>query len=154
MRNDWKCGLSPELKTKISPSSRLQQIKIAFDMQRQFMSYMERIGGAAMDDISFIPELYEAYTDFAVRNGFGSDRRNGNRKQFLFIVLFLYCPNAIFGGEIRKDIRNAVASALHLKSGHIVYSMRDRAAVWYRNYPGFREEVDTAYQEMINILEK
>ena len=101
--------------------------------------------GERLTDLSLIPRLYEEYNRIAEENGFRGDLRNGNHKQFLMVLLLLYCPECVFGGRISRPFRNAVSSVLHLKSSHIVYSMRDKSAVWYRNYKTFAVEVDLAY---------
>ena len=145
----WQSGISPQLKEKLGLKNRLECVKVAFEAQRQLQARIDRMGGR-LTDLTLIPRLYEEYKALAVRRRFCSDTRSHNHKQFLIVLLMLYCPEAIFGGKIRRDFRDMVASALNVK-GHIVYSMRDRAAVWYRNYPGFREEVDIAYGELCGM---
>lgn len=146
MIEEWKSGISPQMKEKIRPSVRLEHLKEAFEAQKVLQSRIDRMMGERLTDLSLIPRLYEEYERVAEENGFRGDLRNGNHKQFLMALLLLYCPESVFGGRISCPFRNAVASVLRLKSSHIVYSMRDKASVWYRNYQGFREEVDIVYK--------
>lgn len=150
MIEEWKSGVSPQMKEKIRPSVRLEHLKEAFEAQKVLQSRIDRMMGERLTDLSLIPRLYEEYNRIAEEHGFRGDLRNGNHKQFLMVLLLLYCPECVFGGRIRRDFRDMVASVLNVK-GNIVYSMRDRAAVWYRTYPEFAKEVDVAYGEMCGI---
>lgn len=154
MDKGWKRGISQELREKVSIAGRLEHLKEAMTMQRRMQTAIDRMRAGRMDDLSLIVPLYEEYRRISAENGFGSDARNDNNKQFLFVILLLYCPECIFGGEVHRGLRCAIASVLNLKSGHIVYSMRDKAAVWYRTYPAFREEVDTAYRSLMECLQE
>lgn len=145
----WQSGISPELREKLGLKNRLERVKEAFEAQRILHARIGRVGGR-LSDLSLIPRLYGEFRAVAEREGFCSDTRSHNHKQFLMVLLMLYCPEAIFGGKIRRDFRDMVASVLNVK-GHIVYSMRDRAAVWYRTYPEFAKEVDMTYWEMCGI---
>lgn len=145
MEQRWSSGISPHLKERIGLGDRLAQLKEAFDAQRQLRMRIDRMKGGRLSDLSLIPSLYEEYRKIADAEGFSADSRNGNHKQFLMVLLLLYCPEAVFGGKIPRGFRDAVASVLHVK-GHIVYSMRDRATVWYMTYPEFSNEVDMAYR--------
>lgn len=145
MEGGWSSGISPHLKERIGLGDRLAQLKEAFEAQRQLRMRIDRMKGGRLSDLSLIPSLYGEYRKIAESEGFSADSRNGNHKQFLMVLLLLYCPEAVFGGKIPRGFRDAVASALHVK-GHIVYSMRDRATVWYMTYPEFSNEVDMAYR--------
>lgn len=153
MEQGWSSGISPHLKERISPGNRLEQLKEAFEAQRQLRMRIDRMKGGRLTDLSLIPYLYGEYRKIAEAEGFSADSRNGNHKQFLMVLLLLYCPEAIFGGKIPRGFRDAVASVLHVK-GHIVYSMRDRATVWYMTYPEFSNEVDMAYSLIVGDNEK
>ena len=146
MSEEWKSGISPQMKEKIRPSVRLEHLKEAFEAQKVLQSRIDRMMGERLTDLSLIPRLYEEYNRIAEEHGFRGDLRNGNHKQFLMVLLLLYCPECVFGGRISRPFRNAVSSVIHLKSSHIVYSMRDKSAVWYRNYKTFAVEVDLAYE--------
>lgn len=152
MKGGWSSGISPHLKEKIGHGERLGQFKEAFEAQRQLNIRIDRMKGERLTDLSLIPRLYEEYNRIASESGFRGDLRNGNHKQFLMVLLLLYCPECVFGGRISRLFRSAVASVLSLKSGHIVYSMRDKAAVWYMNYSRFSNEVDIAYREISGLI--
>ena len=145
MGNGWSSGISPHLKERIGLRARLEQVKEAFEVQRQLNKKIDRMKRERLTDLSLIPRLYDRYREIASEYGFNADSRNGNHKQFLMVLLLLYCPDAVFGGKIPRGFRDAVASVLHVK-GHIVYSMRDRATVWYMTYLEFANEVDMAYK--------
>lgn len=148
----WQSGISPELREKLGLKNRLEHLKEAFEAQKVLQGRIDRMMGERLTDLSLIPRLYEEYNRIAEENGFRGDLRNGNHKQFLMVLLLLYCPECVFGGRISRPFRNAVSSVLHLKSSHIVYSMRDKSAVWYRNYKTFADEVNSAYKRILSVI--
>ena len=148
----WSSGISPYLKERIGLGARLGQLKEAFEAQRQLNMKIDRMKGERLTDLSLIPRLYDEYNKIASENGFWGDLRNGNHKQFLMVLLLLYCPDAIFRGQIRRDFCLAVVRLLGLKSRNSVYNMRDKGALWYALYPQFSAEVDLAYVEIMKNL--
>lgn len=146
MSEEWKSGISPQMKEKIRPSVRLEHLKEAFEAQKVLQSRIDRMMGERLTDLSLIPRLYEEYNRIAEENGFRGDLRNGNHKQFLMVLLLLYCPECVFGGQIRRNFCLSVVRLLGLKSRNSVYNMRDKGASWYALYPQFSAEVDLAYE--------
>lgn len=154
MEEGWSSGISPHLKERIGLGARLGQVKEAFEAQRQLNMRIDRMKGERLTDLSLIPRLYDEYNRIALENGFRGDVRNDNHKQFLMVLLLLYCPDAIFRGQIRRDFCMSVVKLLGLKSRNSVYNMRDKGASWYALYPQFSAEVDLAYNEIVGDIEK
>lgn len=152
MNSTWKSGISETFREKISSSVRLEHLKEAFEAQKILQSRIDKLAVERMTDLSLIPFLYAEYNRVAEEYGFCGDLRNGNRKQFFIVLLLLYCPECVFGGQIRRDFCMSVVKLLGLKSRNSVYNMRDKGASWYALYPQFSEEVNLAYNEIIATL--
>jgi len=103
-----------------------------------------------LNDVSLIPRLYEWYCQCADKFGFKTDK-NGRKKQFVFIVLIYFSPASIFGGEVRKELRNAIADIFGIK-GIGIYRMRDNAVAWQSTYKTFAAETDKAYRHIDALL--
>lgn len=103
-------------------------------------------------DLALIPRLYAEYHLIAKRYNFQNDPRSSNRKQFLFVMLALYCPSSLFGSGLKKELRDIIAETFGHKSTTLIYETRDLACSWYRTYPGFKAETNIAYLEIIKSI--
>lgn len=96
-----------------------------------------------LNDLSMVGQIREWYQQTARECRFKGDGK-GNNKQFVFLILNLYSPASLIGGSINKSLRRAIASTLGITAGHAIYKMRSLAIAWYRTYPRFQNECNTA----------
>lgn len=109
---------------------------------------------ARMKDMAMIEKIHGWYIETAREHSFSGDGTSNN-KQFVFLILNLYSPASLVGGGINKNLRRSIASALGIKASTAIYKMRSNAVHWYKIYPGFREECNTAITEVgRTLLEK
>lgn len=104
-----------------------------------------------LTDLTLIPKLYDWYCECADSNKFTADV-NSRKKQFVFVVLILFSPPSIFGGKIRKSLRNALAFTFGITDGTAIYKMRDKAIAWQSTYKVFASETDKAYGHILSRL--
>lgn len=136
----------------------LQQMR---DVFAAFMESTQRMTAATLEysavfaprltDLTLIPKLYDWYCAYAEENKFTADL-NSRKKQFVFVVLMLFSPPSIFGGKIRKALRNAIAHTFGISDGTAIYKMRDKAVAWQSTYKTFADEIDKAYQHIDALL--
>lgn len=103
--------------------------------------------------LEYIPMIYEWFCEL-VGNCGAPERRAGVRfrKQFIFIVLFLYSPSTLAGGKIAKGIRDILADILGFKSPTGVSNLCTDVTFLYNNYKDYRQSTDCLYTEIINRL--
>lgn len=116
---------------------------------REAQLLIDKVFQGVISDLSLLPQLYAWYRDVADRKRFSSDIRNGNHKQFVFVVLMLYSPMSLYGGKIGSNLRREIAGLLHLRSHTILYYMRDKAVAWNSTYKTFSSEVEAAYEALM-----
>ena len=142
------------IKDKIDQMSvAFHQLEQALDTVKICQRHYNSVFEATLTDVSLIPQIFKWYRQCAQDHNFGSDCRNNNYKQFIFIILFLYSPASLFGGKIKNDLRTTVADLLHLRANTIVYHMRDKVVVWIGTYKVFADEVTIAYEDIIQHLQ-
>jgi hypothetical protein len=76
------------------------------------------------------------------------------RRQMLFVMLYLYCPRALVGGRIVKGLRCRLGDIFHLNSHCTISANIDGLTVLYRNDTQFREGVNRLYRETYAIMQE
>ncbi len=64
------------------------------------------------------------------------------RRQFLFIILYLYAPVRLFSGKMPKGLRQAVARVLGVQSGTVLSDNANDVLKRYEIYKSWARDVD------------
>lgn len=79
-----------------------------------------------------------------------------NTRVFLFVFCFNYCPSALTGKRLTRNLRKKLAKDIEASCPESV-SIRLRNLLFcYRTFPAFRRKVDalqSAYEDKINNLQ-
>ena len=106
-----------------------------------------------LQDISLIPALYEWFNE--IQDNRDCPARRGCarlKKQFIFIVMFLYSPSTLAGGKIGNGIRDAISEVLEFKSPTGVSNLCVDVTFLYDTYPDFSRDIEYLYTEIVNRL--
>ncbi|MCM1176694.1 MAG: hypothetical protein NC115_06430 [Bacteroidales bacterium] len=131
----------------------LTSIKAATDNHHEAETQLKRLLKGQLTDLSMIPELYTEYRLISKKYAFHNDERSDNKKQFLFIILALYCPDTLFGASLNKEFRKCIAQTFGRKSATLIYEIRKLSCSWYETYPGFKGETNIAYMEITKFID-
>lgn len=112
-----------------------------------------RIFTPKMKDLSYTGEIYQWVREIHAAHRFDATEKD-LRKQYLFVVLLLYSPAALFGGEMKRPIRNAVFSVLGVSARSAQSVLRRKTVDWYDMYPTFRLQCNTLAHEVEARLRK
>lgn len=105
-----------------------------------------------LHDMELIPEIYGIFREILEESDFPPDIRSvTQRKKFVFIILYLYCPTALTGGRIRTGMGNALAEALGV-SVYAVSKYYDDLVFLFRHYRDFSLSVSALYSELVSRL--
>lgn len=96
------------------------------------------VASPLMTDFGRIAELYRHFTRFTG----GVDIDVWWRKVFLFVVLYLYSPQALCGGKMPSGLRKAISGAMGINGNVISYNCSDLLFM-FKVYSSFRGDVDT-----------
>ena len=106
-----------------------------------------------LTDLELISEIYKWFCEL-VRNCGLPERRAGIRfrKQFIYIIMFLYSPSTLAGGKIAPGLRDILAGLLGFKSPTGISNLCVDVTFYYDNYKVFRQDIEYLYTEIINRL--
>lgn len=123
----------------------IKKIEKARTTLRQAIADNELATSPKFKDLDIIPEIYRVFKDIKGRN-----ITVHNRKEFIFVVMYLYSPNKFFGGKMPQGMRKAISKTMQIDSTCISRTCTE-LMVLYTTYKDFRQGVD----ELLNaVLEK
>lgn len=107
-----------------------------------------------LTNLELIPTIYDMFKEVLCVIGLPSRGRIIQRKEFLFIVLFLFVPSVLAGGRIPNGVRKALEHVFpKVKPCTISNNIAD-VAFLYQQYKYFRSDVNIIYNEILNRLKE
>lgn len=127
--------------------SRLTAIKSA---KAELSREEAELSAPILTDTSLVKVIYDIFVQHTGR----TVKRHStslDRKMFLFVVLYFFCPAALAGFKIRRGLRDSIAEVLGCTSSNVSHDYRD-VGFYYVTYKGFRECVSNIITEASDKL--
>lgn len=115
----------------------IKNIEKARTTLRQAITNNEIATSPKLKDLSYIQEIYNIFKTIK-----GNDININHRKEFIFAVVYLYCPNKLFGGKMTQGLRKAIVQASNVTCASVVSTTCTELLILYINYKDFRQGVD------------
>ena len=101
---------------------------------------------AEFTDLSYIGKIY----DICKRSADKGMRNVWDRRKFVFVILYLYCPTKIFGGRmVEGGLVAVITSALGLTSAKLVSKYSMDMKFYYTNYSEFHDDVNRMIEDVL-----
>lgn len=128
--------------------STIRKIEKARTALRQAMDEERMAATPKLKDLNLIPRVYEIF------KGVKGDAFNtiNARKQFIFVVIYLYAPCRFFGGKMPKGLRNEISRASGVLCANTISNSCTELMVLYTAYSDFRQDVDEILNAVIEAL--
>lgn len=124
----------------------LSRLRVAKDAMNE-MEQLEKEKNAALEptikDVGLVGEVYGRFLDFIQWSGRAMDANN--RKKFLFVAVYLFCPSVLIGHTMPRGFRDRIRELINAKSATTVSNDVANLLFLYNHYRDFREDVDSAY---------
>lgn len=128
---------------------KIKKIERSRTALRQAIADNELATSPKLKDLSLIPKIYEVFEAMK-----GQHITANDRKQFIFVVIYLYLPSKFFGGKMPHGLRRAIVRATNATYASFISATCTELMILYTAYQDFREEVDELMSAVINMLEK
>lgn len=126
----------------------IKRIEKARTALRQAMADNEIATSPKLKDLSLIPKIYKVFEELK-----GKEIKVNDRKEFVFVVIYLYSPNKFFGGKMPQGLRRAIAQAAKVTCASVISATCTELMVLYTTYSDFRQGVDELIQKVNDVLE-
>lgn len=125
----------------------IKRIEKARTALRQAIADNELATSPKLNDLSLIPKIYGVFEEIK-----GSHITLNDRKEFIFVVIYLYAPAKFFGGKMPQGLRKAISNTMKVDSTCISRTCTE-LMVLYTTYSDFRTEVDELLDAVLEKLE-
>ena len=126
----------------------IKKIEKARTALRQAIADNELATSPRLKDLSLIPKIYEIFEQIK-----GKGIKVNDRKEFIFVIIYLYSPNKFFGGKMPQGLRRAITKATKVTCASVISATCTELMVLYTTYADFRHDVDELMQIVLNKLE-
>lgn len=124
----------------------LSKLKVARDFEVEVRQTEKKIREALsprLSDFGKLGEVYERFLSFVKWSGMIMD--TSNRKKFLFIAVYLFCPSVLIGHTMPRGFRDRIKELISAKSASTVSNDTANLLFLYNHYKDFRDDVNSAY---------
>lgn len=126
----------------------IKKIEKARTALRQAIADNELATSPRLKDLSLIPKIYEIFEQMK-----GKEIKVNDRKEFIFVVIYLYSPNKFFGGKMPQGLRRAITKATKITCANVISVTCTELMVLYTTYSDFRRGVDNLMNAVLETLD-
>lgn len=136
------------------------------DLQNAIVCYRNH-SRPVLTDLSMVPVIYDWFCELSDERGTDTARQvygfffdtviGGalpveRRRQFIFVILYLYAPNRLFSGKMPKGLRRAIARTLGVQSDTVLSDNANDVLKRYEIYKSWAKDVEKVLGEILERL--
>lgn len=112
--------------------------RISAIRETKIMLYKEEqeLSTPILTDLNLIRHIYAQFKEFHTQK-----ITKMKRKQFIFVILFLYSPCALGGAKMRRGLRRELSEILRCSCSNVSHDYKN-VGFFYITYRGFRENIN------------
>ena len=122
----------------------IKRIEKARTTLRQAIVDNEIATSPKLKDLNLIPKIYKVFEELK-----GKEIKVNDRKEFIFVVIYLYSPNKFFGGKMQQGLRRAITKATKVTCASVISATCTELMVLYTTYSDFRQGVDELMNKIL-----
>lgn len=134
--------------------SSIAEIKNIREQKSRLSEREAELVSPILTNLESIPYIYELFKNIVRTMNIPPREKIIQRKEFLFIILFLFVPSALAGGRIPNGVRKSLEHVFpKVKPCTISNNIAD-VFFLYQQYKYFRSDINIIYKEMLKRLEE
>lgn len=134
--------------------SSIAEIKNIREQKSRLSEREAELVSPILTNLESIPYIYELFKNIVRTMNIPSREKIIQRKEFLFIILFLFVPSVLAGGRIPNGVRKSLEHVFpKVKPCTISNNIAD-VFFLYQQYKYFRSDINIIYKEMLKRLEE
>lgn len=134
--------------------SSIAEIKNIREQKSRLSEREAELVSPILTNLESIPYIYELFKNIVRTMNIPSREKIIQRKEFLFIILFLFVPSVLAGGRTPNGVRKSLEHVFpKVKPCTISNNIAD-VFFLYQQYKYFRSDINIIYKEMLKRLEE
>lgn len=126
----------------------INSVKKAYDLKMEAEVRFINASLPPFDDVSRIADIFDSVV---------SENKGCSRSEqvniFVFIVICLYSPKTLTGGNLARGLRKVIADTIGVKCDPIVSRSKNLSVFYYLNNRKFRNKVLSTYRNICKKLD-
>lgn len=115
----------------------IKKIERARTALREAFAFNESVTSPKLNDLALIPRIYELFEEMK-----GGKIKVNDRKEFIFVIIYLYAPKKFFGGKMPQGLRRAITKSVKISCASVISVTCTELLVLYTTYQDFQHNVD------------
>ena len=131
----------------------LSKLRIAKDFEEDIKQIERKVQEAlepSFKDVNLLGEVYSRFLSFVEKGKRVMD--TNNRKKFLFIAVYLFCPSVLIGHTMPRGFRDRIKELIGAKSASTVSNDVANLLFIYNHYKDFRDDVNLVYSHIVESM--
>ena len=129
----------------------LREIHAQMDLLRE---REKKLSQPIIENMGMIRNLYDVFRLSLMKQNPKADPENtGNRKKFLYAILYIFSPATLVGEVMRHRLRENVSAVIGCTPTGVSRDYKT-SLFFYATYQDFRESVDLVIYDMLDYLNK
>lgn len=123
--------------------------------KEKLMLKEKELSQASLTSLELIPVMYEWYKEIQKKRSYPVNEGTTKfKKEFIFLILFLFSPTALTGDRIASGVRRVLSDLFELKSPSAISNLCKDVTFQYCNYYDFRRDIHRIYSIILERLLK
>ena len=129
-------------------ADRLDRLKRLYGEERIIGVQKRLLTEPRLRDVGSVRGIYSYITEEGRRPLTGTRER----ESFVYVMAYLFSPEALLGRKMRKGVRKALSRCLGVRSESLISKCLAQAVSDYGNYSDFRTQTDAMHSRIDGVL--
>lgn len=134
--------------------SSIAEIKNIREQKSRLSEREAELVSPILTNLESIPYIYELFKNIVRTMNIPPREKIIQRKEFLFIILFLFVPSVLAGGRIPNGVRKSLEHVFPKVKPCTISNNIANVFFLYQQYKYFRSDINIIYKEMLKRLEE
>lgn len=134
--------------------SSIAEIKNIREQKSRLSEREAELVSPILTNLESIPYIYELFKNIVRTMNIPPREKIIQRKEFLFIILFLFVPSVLAGGRIPNGVRKSLEHVFPMVKPCTISNNIADVFFLYQQYKYFRSDINIIYKEMLKRLEE
>ncbi len=133
--------------------SEITELKSLREQKKKIICRERELAVPFITDWGMLPRIYGWFREILANRDF-SPPADGitQRKEFIFIVLYLFAPAVLAGDRMPVGLRDKIAAAINLRDITFISHNIDTVVFLHRYDKAFRADIEYIYTEILKRL--
>lgn len=133
---------------------KINEIEILCQQEAELSERRKLLLKPVLHDVGLIPVIYKWFVEMCKCEAYKRCDIMESRRQFIIIIIYLYSPQKLTGGKMKKGIRDVIQDTLNLSTPTLISNNSKDLLFMYKTYIPFQNSTDWLCEQILNRLKE